>query len=236
MKIKIFLLILFSVLLIPPVLAQKSNKKIMVTGTVTDAQNKPIYGALVMVDGKNTNVSTNNKGNYKVRVRPDADSITIVTFNNGVIAQAINSRTNINFILGASNLSNQVPQGHTGNEESVNIGYGNVKQKNLLNNVSTIDARSGKYATYKNIYEILKGTPGVMVNGNSIKIQGQSSFTSGTEPLFVVDGMTVQSVDDISPAMVESISVLKGASTSIYGARGANGVILISLIRGSGIK
>jgi TonB-dependent starch-binding outer membrane protein SusC len=236
MKIKIFLLILLSAIIVPGASAQKPNKKIVVTGTVTDAQNKPIYGALVMLDGKNTNVSTNNKGNYKVRVRPDADSITIITFNNGVKSQAINSRTNINFILGPSGLSSKVPQDYSRNEESVNIGYGNVKQKNLLNNVSTIDARSGKYATYKNIYEILKGTPGVMVNGNSIKIQGQSSFNAGTEPLFVVDGMTVQSVDDISPSMVESISVLKGASTSIYGARGANGVILITLIKGSGMK
>lgn len=236
MKIRLILLILLSALIVPGISAQKPNKKIVVTGIVTDAQNKPIYGALVMVDGKNTNVSTNNKGNYKVQVRPDADTIAIITFNNGVRAQAIDSRTNINFILGASNLSGQVTQDYSRNEESVNIGYGNVKQKNLVNNVSTIDARSGKYATYKNIYEILKGTPGVMVNGNSIKIQGQSSFNAGTEPLFVVDGMTVQSVDDISPSMVESISVLKGASTSIYGARGANGVILITLLKGAGFK
>jgi len=72
-----------------------------------------------------------------------------------------------------------------------------------------------------------------MVTGNSIKIQGQSSFNSGTEPLFVVNGMTVESIDGISPAMVESISVLKGAATSIYGSRGTNGVIIITLLNGS---
>ncbi len=175
--------------MIPAVSAQKNNKKIIVSGTVTDVQNKPIYGALVMVDGKNTNVSTNNKGIYKVRVRPDADSITIVTFNNGVQARAISNNTTINFTLGATNLSQKNVMDYSKGDEAVNIGYGNVKQKNLTNNVSTIDARSSKYATYKNIYEILKGTPGVMVNGNSIKIQGQSSFTSGTEPLFVVGHM-----------------------------------------------
>jgi TonB-dependent SusC/RagA subfamily outer membrane receptor len=53
-----------------------------------------------------------------------------------------------------------------------------------------------------------------------------------TEPLFIVDGVTVQSIDGISPTLVESISVLKGSSASIYGSRGANGVILITLIKG----
>jgi len=231
MKTKVFFLILLSVLLITNVSGQKNNKKIVVTGLVTDVQNKPITGALVMVDGKNTNIATNSNGIYKVKVRPDADTITIITFNNGISALPINSRTTINFTLRASGLVQQNFQDNSKGEEAVNIGYGNVKQKDLLTNVSTIDGRSGKYATYKNIYEILKGTPGVMVNGNSIKIQGQSSFNAGTEPLFVVDGMTVGSIDGISPTMIESISVLKGAATSIYGSRGANGVILITLIK-----
>jgi TonB-dependent SusC/RagA subfamily outer membrane receptor len=60
-----------------------------------------------------------------------------------------------------------------------------------------------------------------------------SSINSGTQPLFVVDGMPVETVDQISPSSVANISVLKGASTSIYGSRGANGVILITLIKGS---
>jgi len=79
----------------------------------------------------------------------------------------------------------------------------------------------------------LKGTPGVIVKGNSVQIQGQSSINSGTEPLYVIDGMVVETVDGISPSMIESISVLKGASASIYGSRGANGVILVTLINGS---
>ncbi|MFA5819927.1 MAG: TonB-dependent receptor plug domain-containing protein [Bacteroidales bacterium] len=236
MKLKVFLLILISVLSITASSGQKTNKKIVISGLVTDAQHKPVTGALILVDGKNTNIVTNNQGFYKVRVRPDADTITIITFNNGISVAAINGRTTINFTLGGSASSQQNFQNNSVNDEVVNIGYGNVKQKNLLTPVSTIDVRSGKYATYKNIYEILKGTPGVMVNGNSIKIQGASSFNLSTEPLFVVDGMAVESIEGISPTMVESISVLKGASTSIYGSRGANGVILITLIRAPGMK
>ena len=236
MKLKIFLLILISVFSITASSGQKTNKKIVVSGLVTDAQNKPIIGALILIDGKNTNIVTNNQGFYKVRVRPDADSITILTFNNGISNAVINGRATINFTLGGPSTSQQNFQNKPGNDEVVNIGYGSVSQKNLLTPVSTIDGRSSKYATYKNIYEILKGTPGVMVNGNSIKIQGVSSINLSTEPLFVVDGMVVQSIDGISPSMIESISVLKGASTSIYGSRGANGVILITLISAPKLK
>jgi len=236
MKLKIFLLILISVFSITVSSGQKTNKKTVVSGIVTDAQHKPVIGALILIDGKNTNIVTNNQGFYKVRVRPDADSITILTFNNGISNAVINGRANINFTLGGASTSQQNFQNKQGNDEVVNIGYGSVSQKNLLTPVSTVDGRNSKYATYKNIYEILKGTPGVIVTGNSIKIQGISSFNLSTEPLFVVDGMVVESIEGISPTMVESISVLKGASTSIYGSRGANGVILITLISAPKLK
>jgi TonB-dependent starch-binding outer membrane protein SusC len=233
MKLRIFFLLLLSVLYIANSSGQKNNKKFAVSGTVTDAQKRPVVGALVMVDKMNTNIVTNQDGFYRVRVRPDADTITIVTFNNGVSDVAIKGKTNIDFTLGKSGGARDNTQDNSKKDEVVNIGYGTVKQKNLLTNVNTIDATNNKYASYKNIYEILKGTPGVMVTGNSIKIQGVSSFNSGTEPLFVVNGMTVESIDGISPAMVESISVLKGAATSIYGSRGTNGAIIITLLNGS---
>lgn len=236
MKLKVFLLILISVLSITVSSGQKTNKKIVISGLVTDAQLNPVTGALILIDGKNTNIFTNNQGFYKVRVRPDADSITILTFNNGISNVVINGRATINFTLGGPSTSQQNFQNKPGNDEVVNIGYGSVSQKNLLTPVSIIDGRNSKYGTYKNIYEILKGTPGVMVNGNSIKIQGVSSFNLSTEPLFVVDGMVVETIDGISPSMIESITVLKGASTSIYGSRGANGVILITLITAPKMK
>jgi TonB-dependent SusC/RagA subfamily outer membrane receptor len=233
MKIKVFFLILLSVLAITASSGQKANKKFVISGLVTDALQRPVAGALIFVNGRNSNIVTNNNGLYRIRVRPDADSITIITFNNGISNTAINGRTTINFTFGGSASQQAKFQDNPVNEEVVNIGYGNVKQRNLLTPVSTIDARNSKYATYKDIYEILKGTPGVMVSGKSIKIQGPSSLNLSTEPLFVVDGMPVESVDGILPAMIENISVLKGASASIYGSRGANGVILITLITGS---
>jgi TonB-dependent SusC/RagA subfamily outer membrane receptor len=233
MRIKVFLLILFTVFTVTILSGQKNNKKIVITGLVTDASQRPLVGALVLIDGINTSVVTDNAGIYKLKVKPNADSITIVTFTNGINTLPIKGRTNIDFVLGDRGSSGKNSQDKQADDKKVDIGYGKVSEKDVLTRVSTIDGRNSKYATYKNIYEILKGTPGVIVKGNSVQLQGPSSFNSGTQPVFVVDGMIVESVDGITPSMVESISVLKGASASIYGSRGANGAILITLINGS---
>jgi TonB-dependent SusC/RagA subfamily outer membrane receptor len=78
--------------------------------------------------------------------------------------------------------------------------------------------------------------PSVRVNGTSITIQGSNSLNAGTEPLFVVDGVAVSSIGEIPPQMVSTIEVLKGAAASMYGTRGSNGVILITLIGSKGVK
>jgi TonB-dependent SusC/RagA subfamily outer membrane receptor len=234
MKIKTLFLILLSVLLITTVSGQKTNKKITISGVVTDPSKQPVSGAMILIDGINSNVTTNNKGIYKVKVRPDADSLTIVSFNNGMSNAAIKGRTIIDFTLNASGSSQYIQQ-NQGGDDAVNIGYGSAKQRDLTTSVSKIDGKKGRYSTFNNIYEVLKGTPGVSVSGTRITIQGISSLTLSSEPLFVVDGMVVSSIDNISPIQIENISVLKGASASIYGSRGANGVILITLI-GAGVK
>jgi TonB-dependent SusC/RagA subfamily outer membrane receptor len=232
MRIKAILTILLSFLIVAVSSGQKNNKKVLITGIVTDVFKRPLVGALILIDSKNTNAVTNTNGIYKIKVRPDADSITIITFTSGVSTVPIMGRTKIDFVLGTVDKSKQDAQIKPENEKQVDVGYGNINRKDLLTPVSTIDGRNNKYAAYKDIYEILKGTPGVIVRGNSVQIQGPSSINSGTEPLYVVDGMIVSTVDGISPSMIESISVLKGASASIYGSRGANGVILVTLING----
>jgi TonB-dependent SusC/RagA subfamily outer membrane receptor len=79
---------------------------------------------------------------------------------------------------------------------------------------------------------MLRGQPGVEVNGSRITIRGAASFYGSTEPLIVVDGIIVSSLEGISPQSVKSIEILKDSSSSIYGSRGANGVILITLFSG----
>lgn len=227
MKIKIFTCILLAIFALNSINAQK--KKITVTGHVVDGTNSAVTNAIVMVDGNKTNKVTNEKGFYKIKVKPENTTIGIFTYSNGVRQEPINGRTVIDFTFEGS-VANQ-PGTNDPGDEVVDIGYGKVKKRNLTSNVSKIDGTNPKYASYRNIYDMLRGeVPGVQVSGTSIRIQGASSLTLSTEPLFVVDGVSVNSIDHILPQMVKSIQVLKGSSAAIYGSRGANGVLLINLL------
>jgi TonB-dependent starch-binding outer membrane protein SusC len=228
MRIKVILFILVSFLSIAVSSGQKNSKKVSITGIVTDARQRPLVGALILIDGKRTNAVTNSNGVFKLKVRSDADSMTIFAVGNGVRTVPIMGRTKIDFILDVADPSNLNTQVY---DKQVDVGYGTISEKDLLTPVSTIDGRGSKYAAYKDIFEILKGTAGVIVMGNRVQIEGPSSMFSSTEPLYVIDGMTVRTLDGITPSMVESITVLKGSSTTIYGSRGGNGVILISLMK-----
>jgi len=229
MKTKLLFVLLAALLAINKAEGQNDNKKFFVSGRVIDGQQRPVTGALIMIDGQSTSVVTDENGSYKIKVSPKADTLTVLTFNSGISSAAINRQTTINFVLGAGSSRGAVNQAPAGSQK-VDIGYGSVEQKDLLTNVTKVDG--GRYATYTDIYEVLRGQAGVMVTGKSIKIQEASSFQAGTEPLFVLDGMIVSSIDEISPSQIDNISILKGASASIYGSRGANGVILINLIKG----
>jgi len=229
MKTRLLFVFFYALIAINSAEAQNDNKKFFVSGRVVDAQERPLAGALLMIDGQSTSVVSDENGNYKIKVSPKADTLTVLTFNSGISSAAINKQTTINFKLGGISSQGAQNQASTGSQK-IDIGYGSVEQKDVLTNVSKVDG--SKYATYTNIYDVLKGQAGVTVSGKSIKIQGASSFQMGTEPLFVVDGMVVGSIDGILPSQIDNISILKGASTSIYGSRGANGVILINLLKG----
>jgi TonB-dependent SusC/RagA subfamily outer membrane receptor len=231
MKTRILICLLLALFSFNSAYAQKSNKKITITGYVVDGTHASVANAIVMVDGKKTDKITDDKGFYKIKVKAGSTKIGIFTFTNGVLEETINGRDRINFAFEGSvpdQASNKVDQG----EEAIDIGYGTVKKKNLTTSVSKIDGTNPKYASYRTIYDMIRGeAPGVQVNGTSIRIQGASSLMLSTEPLFVVDGMVVSSISDIQPFTVKSIEILKGSSASIYGSRGANGVILINLIK-----
>ena len=234
MKTKTFILLLCLLIAGSAVYGQKSskksNKKISVSGYVVDQTQKPVANANVLIDGEKTAVLTDIKGFFKVKIKPDVEKIGILTSTNGIMEEAVNGRTRINFTF-AGLVGDQVSNQPL--DEEVNVGYTKVRKKSLTGPVNSLDVNKSRYASYNSIYDVLRGeVPGVQVTGNSIRIQGASSLTLSTEPLFVVDGVPVNSVDGIQPIMVKSIQVLKGSSASIYGSRGANGVILINLLKG----
>ncbi|MDQ1296246.1 MAG: hypothetical protein QG611_224 [Bacteroidota bacterium] len=237
MRIKIILILLFAVFAINCSFGQKNSKKITITGIVVDVNQNPVRDAIVIIDGRKTSSVTDKKGFYKVKVSPSSQKIGLLTFVSGIIEEEINGRININFTLSVPIPQQMNKPNFSEGEEEVNIGYGTMKRKNMTNQVERIDGTNKKYSAYTSIYDMLQGEiPGVQVSGKSISIQGVSSFTLTDEPLFVVDGMVVSSIDDVQPIMVKSIEVLKGPAASIYGSRGANGVIMITLIGASDNK
>jgi TonB-dependent SusC/RagA subfamily outer membrane receptor len=228
MKLKLFILLLFSVLCITSISAQKNNKKILITGIVLDAGKNPIVNAIIMIDGKNTSSVTDAKGNFKIKVKPDALKIGVFTFGLGIKEEEINGRTEINIDFGAE--ANQQPADETvaPGDQGVDVGYGYVKQKNLTTDVKKIDGSNKKYAAYSSISEmILRETSGVKYNGGEYIIQGSSNLQGSVPALLVLDGVYVNGFDNIAPGQVKSISVLKGADAAMYGTRGYGGVILI---------
>ncbi len=233
-KIEVIVIILLSLFSVDISSGQKSNNKITITGSVLDATQRPVMNAIIMIDGIRTNYFTDPDGNYKIKVKRDAEKLGIFTFSNGIIEEPISGRTIINFTLGKLDSQKENIREDASGEEEISVGYGTVKKKDLTTQVNKIDGTNKKYASYSSIYDMIRGElAGVQVVGKSIKVQGANSFNLSTEPLLVIDGMVVSSIDDIPPQMVKSIEVLKGSSASIYGSRGANGVIIITLLNGS---
>jgi TonB-dependent SusC/RagA subfamily outer membrane receptor len=212
--------------------AQKTNKKIKITGTVVDRMSRPVEGALIMVDGVKSEEVTDSKGAYSIKVLPAAKTLTVLSlYTNEMKAIDINGNSVINFVLGKAG-TNTSEQGQK-QGETVDIGYGTSKKDQTSNSGSKTDINTTKGKSYTNIYDMIKSeVPGVTVIGTSIQLQqGTGSLTSSNEPLFVVDGNVVTQINNIVPSDVRSISLLKGSAASIYGSRGANGVIIITLIK-----
>jgi len=211
---------------------QKAPKKITITGYVTDVSGFSVADAIILIDGEDSGYSTDRKGFYKIKISPEKTRIGILTVPNGIIEEAIAGRTKIDFSI-AGYVPDQKSDKIDHGEEPVDVGYGVVKEKSLTSPVGKIDGTKPKYASYNSIYDMIRGeVPGVIVSGNSIMIRGATSATLNSEPLFVVDGVPVMSVDNIQPQMVKSIQVLKGSSAAIYGSRGSNGVIIVTLLTG----
>jgi TonB-dependent SusC/RagA subfamily outer membrane receptor len=216
MRSVLFLVLTLILCSLEPVSTQK-GKKITIAGKVVDAANKPVAGASIFIDKAKTDVVTGQDGSYRIKVKPVAEDILVFSLLRGASEEKINGRTEINFVL-----KDQSGSGNT--DKNVPVKSGVV---NIIN--STVPV-------YQDIYDMIRGrVAGVEVSGKSIKIRGTNSLNISTEPLFVVDGVIVKEIDDIAPETVKSIEVLKGPDASVYGARGSNGVIVITRITGKDI-
>lgn len=203
----------------------------VVSGVVTSAGDGiPLPGVNVVEKGTSNGVVTDFNGQYSLQVSPDAVLVfSYLGFTTREIA--VNNQTKLDVVM-AEDLATL--------DDVVVIGYGTQRKSDLTGSVSVVDAEEAKKVISPDVAKLLQGqAPGVTVQSSgepggfvNIKIRGITSFTNNN-PLFVIDGVIVDNPYDFAPGDIESIQVLKDASSAaIYGQRGANGVVIITTRKG----
>ncbi|HEV7350333.1 TonB-dependent receptor [Telluribacter sp.] len=206
----------------------------LVSGTVKDENGAALPGVSVVLKGTQRGTTTNTDGQFQLDV-PDESSVLIFSFV-GYVSQevAVGNQRTISISL--------VPESKALNEVVV-VGYGTVKRKDLTGAVAQVDSKDIDAFPVSDVQQALRGrAPGVRViqtsgqPGSSVQVQvrGGNSFLGNNNPLYVVDGFPLTGgIDFLSPSDIASIDILKDASaTAIYGARGANGVVIITTRQG----
>ncbi len=202
-----------------------------ITGNVSDSEG-PLIGATVMVKGSNTGVVTDINGNFHLMANAGA---TLVISYVGYVTQETPAREHLNIIL--------EQEGRNLNEVVV-IGYGTQRREAVTGSVVNINGEKLNQIAATNAAQALQGrVAGVLMTQTSsqpgaemqIRIRGQRSLSASNDPLIVLDGIPFMGqLSDINPADIKSMDILKDASaTAIYGSRGANGVIMITTMKGA---
>ncbi|OHX66624.1 SusC/RagA family TonB-linked outer membrane protein [Flammeovirga pacifica] len=207
---------------------------LIVRGNIVDEEQTPLIGAYVIVKGTTIGTVTNLDGTFEMKV-PDKESILVVTsIGYQTVELAVGERTNFDIVL---------PYDTEALDEVVVVGYGEQEKREVTGAIAKVKSEDLDKLATSDIGTALQGQmAGVSVRAASgspgatstITIRGVTSFQDGgSEPLYVVDGVTYTSNPNISPQEIQSIEVLKdGASAAIYGSRASAGVILITTKRG----
>ena len=211
-------------------LALVSFAQKIIKGKVTDENGSPIVGVSVIEKTSKKGTQTDQQGNFSITVPPSAKALVFSSIGIKSSTENITGKETVNVTLERST--------STGDEVVV-IGYSTVKRKDLTGTVSSVGAKQLKDIPLSSAAEALQGRlAGVQVTASEgapgadliIRVRGGGSITQDNSPLYIVDGVQVENaLSVISPQDIQTIDVLKDASTAaIYGARGANGVIIIT--------
>ena len=225
---------LMSFCLTGAVYAQKGTIK----GTVVDENGEPVIGANVIVKGTTNGTITDLDGNYVIPVENMKNVVLQVSYvGYNTVEEAVKGRASVPIKLQASvvNLG-----------EVVAIGYGTQSRKEITGSVANVSEESFNKGVTRDASDLLQGKvagltittgSGDVTRGAQIQLRGTSTLQNDQGPMIVIDGIPGGDMSTVSPSDIESISVLKDASSAaIYGSRAAGGVILISTKRGSGSK
>ncbi|MBO9562963.1 MAG: TonB-dependent receptor [Niastella sp.] len=209
----------------PPV----RDAEIKVNGIVTDNKKQPLAGVSVTEKGTDKGVTSGADGSFSIRVAEDA-TLVFSYVGYKVHEEPVNNRTTITI---------QLQEEVRNLNEVVVVGYGTVRKRDLTGSVAQVSGKEVNTFPTTNVIQAMQGrAPGVQVLQNtgspggsiSVRIRGTNSIYGGNEPLYVVDGFPVSGNPTfLQNADIESIDILKDASSiAIYGARGANGVVMIT--------
>ncbi|KAA6306351.1 hypothetical protein EZS27_041993, partial [termite gut metagenome] len=206
-----------------------------ISGIVRDSKNdEPLVGVSIVIKGTTINAITDVDGKYAIQASINQTlTFSFVGMNTyevkvtGTTPPVLHVRLELNEVI---------------MDDVVVVGYGVTKRRDLAGAISSLNPDNVEAGVISNMSQILKGrAAGVQVRQNSlepgggvsIRVRGASSVSADNEPLYVVDGFQTNNMTHINPDDIESIEILKDASTTaIYGAKGANGVILITTKKG----
>ena len=201
-----------------------------IKGKVSDETGAPLAGVNVLISGGKTGVQTDANGAFTINA-PGTGSVTLQISYSGYKSTTVVTD-------GKKEVTISLEKDVSALEDVVVIGYGSIKRKDLTGTVSSIGATELSKIPVASAAEAITGRlPGVQVTTVDgapgaeivIRVRGGGSVTQDNSPLYIVDGFPVNSINDIAPADIASIDILKDAATSaIYGARGANGVVIIT--------
>lgn len=216
-----------------------------ISGTIRDANGVPLSGVSVSVRGTNIGTTTNSDGTFTLNVQSNVSTLVISSV--GYQTQEVN-------VTGQSEFSITMGKSEGALEEVVVVGYGTQRRTNVTSSVASVKAPEIENRPFTSVDQMLQGKvtglqappisgqPGAF---QSIRIRGIGSVSAGADPLYVVDGIimntgdlsnnttTANALAGLNPNDIESLNVLKDAqATSIYGSRGSNGVIVITTKRG----
>ena len=205
-----------------------------VSGTVVDEAGEPVIGASVIVKGTSNGTVTDFDGNFSIQKVPENG--TLVFSYVGFHDQEVS-------VAGQSSVKITMKEDHQLLDEVVVVGYGVQRKSDVTGAMTRVGEKELNEKPVSNAFEALQGkAAGVDITTSqrpgtigSILIRGTRSITASSDPLYVVDGVPLQSggIETLNPRDIESIDILKDASsTAIYGSRGANGVVLITTKRG----
>ncbi len=196
--------------------AQKAKQEIQwVNGTVLNAEQKPIKKAIIYLDSVKTKIKTDKKGQFRIGLKSSNKTISAYSWNYGIVTKNYEGDNGLLLVFPKS---------------SAVVSEEQLEELGFETKIKKSSKEPKDYSKYLNMYQLIATEiPGAVVSGTSIRLVPPNSVQSVQQPLIIVDGNPVSSMENIFPREVASVRVLRDNDASFYGARGASGVIIIKM-------